>query len=60
MCMSQPKFRFTFRLFSTSTSFCRNKNEIYNAEDRPIPVLDEKFRLKVKKKTLTFNTNFQI
>ena len=46
--MSKPKFRYTFRIFSSSTHLCRNKNEIYNSEDRPIPVLDEKFRLKLK------------
>ena len=48
ICMSNPKFRYTFRIFSSSTHLCRNKNEIYNSEDRPIPVLDEKFRLKLK------------
>ena len=40
-------YRVSVRFFSTSNRNHRNKTEIYNCDDRPEPVLDEKFREKL-------------
>lgn len=41
-------FRFSVRTFSTSDKNHRDRSVIYNCENRPEPVLDEKFREKVR------------
>ena len=39
--------RFSVRTFSTSDKNHRDRSVIYNCENRPEPILDEKFREKV-------------
>lgn len=45
-------FRFSVRTFSTSDKNHRDRSVIYNCENRPEPVLDEKFREKVRNKRI--------
>ena len=45
---SSAVFRVSVRTFSTSNSNHRNKSVIYNCDDRPEPILEEKFREKVE------------
>ena len=41
--------RTSVRLFSSTLQQSgRNKNEIYHIEDRPLPVLEDRFRRKIK------------
>ena len=40
--------RISVRFFSTHRRNQRNKSILYNCDDRPEPILDEKFREKVK------------
>ena len=52
-------FRFSIRTFSTSDNNHRDRSVIYNCENRPEPILDEKFREKVwSKENYTTNTFF--
>ena len=47
---TQSTFRIPFRSIYNTVTLLRNKNEIYNSNDRPDAILDADFRVKVKLK----------
>ena len=55
---SSAVFRVSVRTFSTSNRNHRDKSVIYNCDNRPEPILDEKFRDKVRMEE-TNDTNSQ-
>ena len=46
--LHRTQHRISARLFSCSVSSKRDKNVVYNIEDRPNPVLDEDFRTRLR------------